>query len=104
LQQPFDKIFFSYALSIIPPWRESIDHALRVLKPGGEIHIVDFGGQDEMPPRFRKFLFWWLKKFHVKHRPEVADYLRRLQLEKSGTLSYEPLYRGYAYYAVFKKN
>ncbi len=26
-----DKIVFSYALSMIPPWRESIDHALHIL-------------------------------------------------------------------------
>jgi S-adenosylmethionine-diacylgycerolhomoserine-N-methlytransferase len=103
IERPFDKIIFSYALSIIPPWRESIDHALKLLKSGGEIHIVDFGGQEELPPRFREFLFWWLKKFHVRHRPEVADYLRRLELEKSGSLTIEHLYKGYSYYAVFKK-
>jgi S-adenosylmethionine-diacylgycerolhomoserine-N-methlytransferase len=101
--QPFDKIFFSYALSIIPPWRESIDHALKVLKQSGELHIVDFGGQEELPAQFRKFLFWWLRKFHVKHRPEVLNYLHRLQEEKTGTLKVKNLYKGYAYYAVFKK-
>lgn len=102
--RPIDKIVFSYALSIIPPWRESLDHALKLLKPGGEIHIVDFGGQEGLPPAFRKFLFWWLKKFHVYHKPDIANYLRRLELEKQGSLKIENLYHGYAYYAVFKKH
>ncbi len=100
---PFDKIFFSYALSIIPPWRESIDHALKLLKSGGELHIVDFGGQEELPEKFRKFLFWWLRKFHVRHKPEVLQYLQRLEKEKVGTLKVHNLYKGYSYYAVFTK-
>lgn len=103
LDRPFDKIVFSYALSIIPPWRESVDHALAMLPPGGEIHIVDFGGQEDLPPAFRKFLFWWLKMFHVYHKPEILEHLRQLEQEKKGALAYESLFRGYAYRAVFTK-
>lgn len=103
IRRPLDKIIFSYALSIIPPWQESIDHALELLPSGGEIHIVDFGGQDELPSWFRSFLFWWLDKFHVYHKPEILDYLRLLEHEKKGALTVEPLYKGYAYRAVFKK-
>lgn len=99
-----DKLVFSYALSIIPPWRESIDHALKIVKPSGEIHIVDFGGQDDLPKPFRKILFWWLKQFHVFHKPEILNYLQRLEHEKKGSLKVEHLYKGYAYYAVFTKN
>jgi len=103
IERPLDKIVFSYALSIIPPWQESIDHALELLPLGGEIHIVDFGGQDDLPAAFRKFLFWWLKMFHVYHKPEILEYLKRMDYEKKGTLEVEHLYRGYAYRAVFKK-
>jgi S-adenosylmethionine-diacylgycerolhomoserine-N-methlytransferase len=99
----FDRIFFSYALSIIPPWRESIDHALELLKSGGEMHIVDFGGQEDLPPLFRKFLFWWLSKFHVRHKPEILNYLRKIETAQHGTLQVQKLYKGYAYYAIFRK-
>lgn len=98
-----DKIVFSYALSIIPPWQESIDHALEILPEGGEIHIVDFGGQKDIPKPFSKFIFWWLKVFHVYHKPEILDYLKRLEIEKKGTLDITHLYKGYTYIAVFKK-
>ncbi|MCB1681357.1 MAG: class I SAM-dependent methyltransferase [Rhodospirillales bacterium] len=104
LERPLDKIVFSYALSIIPPWQESINHALDLLCPGGEIHIVDFGGQEELPVFFRKFLFWWLRLFHVYHKPEILEYLKRLEHEKKGALRTEPLFRGYAYRAVFIKS
>jgi S-adenosylmethionine-diacylgycerolhomoserine-N-methlytransferase len=103
LSQPLDKIVFSYALSIIPPWRESIDHALDVLKTNGEIHIVDFGSQEGLPPAFRKFLFWWLGKFHVYHKPEIHNHLLALAASGRGTLKTHHLHRGYAYYAIFKK-
>lgn len=103
LAKPLDKIVFSYALSIIPPWRESIDHALKILPGGGEVHIVDFGAMDGQPKWFKKLIFWWLKMFHVYHKPEILNYLKRLELEKQGDLQIEHLYRGYAYRAVFTK-
>ncbi|MCB1783273.1 MAG: class I SAM-dependent methyltransferase [Alphaproteobacteria bacterium] len=103
LQRPLDKIVFSYALSIIPPWQESIDHALELLPSGGEMHIVDFSGGEELPEGFRKILFWWLSLFHVYHKPEILDYLKRLEFEKKGTLDLESLFKGYSYRAVFRK-
>lgn len=101
--QHFDKFVFSYALSIIPPWRESVDHALKLLPSGGEIHIIDFGSQSGLPRLFRSFLFWWLKQFHVFYKPEIESYLRQMAAEKQGTLAFENLYGGYCYHAVFKK-
>lgn len=103
LTKPLDKLVFSYALSIIPPWRESIDHALTLLPPGGEIHIVDFGSMDGQTAWFRKLIFKWLSLFHVYHKPEILEYLKRLEFEKRGTLRITHLYRGYAYLAVFRK-
>src|SRR5688500_2355913 len=37
LAEQFDKIFFSYSISMIPPWRESIENALKNLKDGGTL-------------------------------------------------------------------
>src|SRR5690348_659871 len=45
----FDRIFISYALSMIPPWQETLSAASRMLAPGGELHIVDFGQQERLP-------------------------------------------------------
>ena len=103
LQKPLDKIVFSYALSIIPPWQESIDHAITLLPSGGEIHIVDFGGQEELPAFFRKCLYWWLGLFHVYYKPEIENYLRHLETEKQGSVEFHSLYKGYAYRAIFRK-
>lgn len=103
LTAPLDKIVFSYALSIIPPWRESIDHALSLLPIGGEIRIVDFGGMEQQPAWFRKFIFWWLSLFHVYHKPEILAYLQELDRMGKGRLQATHLYGGYCYLATFKK-
>lgn len=103
IDRPLNKIVFSYALSIIPPWKESIDHAIELLPSGGEIHIVDFGGQEMLPAGFRKFLFWFLDKFHVYYKPEILEYLQELEKSNIGDLKLNKLYRGYTYHAVFKK-
>ncbi len=103
-KEQFNKIVFSYTLAIIPPWKEALDNALRILKSGGELHIIDFGDQKNLPPAFRSFLFWWLARFHVYHKPDIADYLQQLESEKKGSFQLEGLYRGYAWHMVFKKN
>lgn len=104
IEHPLNKIVFSYALSIIPPWQESIDHALDLLPSGGEIHIVDFDDQEDLPKLLRRVIFWWLRLFHVYHKPEIMDYLKRLEVEKKGTLEIQRMYKRYSYRAIFKKS
>jgi S-adenosylmethionine-diacylgycerolhomoserine-N-methlytransferase len=100
----FDKVVFSYALSIIPPWKESVDHALDVLKRGGEMHIVDFGPQDQMPENIRKNFFHFLSRFHVYYKPEIAEYFKKLESDKRGKIvALEKIHKGYAIRMVFRK-
>jgi S-adenosylmethionine-diacylgycerolhomoserine-N-methlytransferase len=101
--EPFDKIFFSYSISMIPPWRESIDNALANLKQGGELFIVDFYDQADLPAPFRKFLKWWLSKFHVRFWPELMPHLRSLEEKGAVSLSIDPLFRRYSFIARMKK-
>ena len=103
LAQPFDKIFFSYSISMIPPWRESIDNALRNLKSGGELYIVDFYDQADLPAPFRGFLKWWLSKFHVQFWPELITHLHSLEDRGAVSLRIEPLFRRYSFIARMKK-
>lgn len=37
-----DLVTFSYSLTMIPDWFRAVDHARRLLKPGGIIGVVDF--------------------------------------------------------------
>lgn len=103
LDRHFDKIFFSYSISMIPEWRAAIDNALANLKPGGTLYIVDFYDQAELPRVFRRALKWWLSRFHVHYRPEFAEYLEELRSDGKGNFSIEPLFRRYSYIAKFEK-
>ncbi|MCB9973679.1 MAG: class I SAM-dependent methyltransferase [Rhodospirillales bacterium] len=98
-----DKIVFSYVLSMIPEAPAAIDHALDLLKDGGEIHIVDFGDLGAQPTWFRAILVKWLDLFHVHHDPELLAYIRDMGAEEAVDVNIQTLYNDYAYRAVIKK-
>ena len=37
-----DVVTFSYSLTMIPDWFAAIDNAIRILKPGGRLGVIDF--------------------------------------------------------------
>lgn len=104
LSEPFDKIFFSYSISMIPPWRESIENALRNLEPGGELFIVDFYDQRGLPAPFRHFLKWWLQKFHVQFWPDLMPQLESLETIAAAKVTIKPLFGRYSFIATIKKH
>jgi S-adenosylmethionine-diacylgycerolhomoserine-N-methlytransferase len=99
----FDRIFVSYALSMIPGWEKTIPAALAALAPGGSLHIVDFGRQEDLPNWFRSGLRAWLAKFHVEPRDSLREVLESECQRTGASLSFETLYRGYAVRAVISQ-
>jgi S-adenosylmethionine-diacylgycerolhomoserine-N-methlytransferase len=99
----FDRVFVSYALSMIPPWREAVVCAFRAVRPGGSLHIVDFGEQSGLPSAFRAGLRAWLRKFSVYPRAELEAELRRLAAETGASLTFARPFRDYACSAVLRK-
>jgi S-adenosylmethionine-diacylgycerolhomoserine-N-methlytransferase len=102
-QPRFDRIFISYALSMIPGWERAIGEALQHLAPGGSLHIVDFGSQEGLPRWFRAALRAWLAKFHVAPRDTLRAELERQAKAAGMSLEFTPLYRGYAVHAVVRR-
>lgn len=98
----FDRVFVSYALSMIPPWRETAAHAISLVKPGGRLAIVDFGEQARLPRWTRTALRGWLAKFSVEPRAELKAELQILAAQHRIDLTWHSLYRDYAHYAVLK--
>jgi S-adenosylmethionine-diacylgycerolhomoserine-N-methlytransferase len=98
----FDRVFVSYSLSMIPRWEAVIDHALTVLGPGGELHIVDFGGQGRLPGAFRKLLRRWLAVFHVTPRDDLEGVVQARAHARNARLIFARPYRDYAQYAVLR--
>ena len=100
----FDRVFVSYALSMIPPWREAAAQAAARLAPGGALHIVDFGDQRGLPGGFRTLLRAWLAHFDVTPRLALEPALRDLAAGRGLKLDFRTLYRRYAFLATLSSN
>jgi S-adenosylmethionine-diacylgycerolhomoserine-N-methlytransferase len=96
----FQRVFASYSLSMIPPWREALGHAIGMVAPGGQFHVVDFGEQSRLPGAFRLVLRRWLAAFHVTPRSELETVLRQHARTLGATLRCERPHRDYARYAI----
>ncbi|SCW48072.1 S-adenosylmethionine-diacylgycerolhomoserine-N-methlytransferase [Sphingobium faniae] len=92
----FERVFISYALSMIPDWRGALVHAARHVAPGGRLEIVDFGQQEGLPGLWRRALFGWLARFHVSPRGELPGAISALAADMGGFPHSRTLYRGYA--------
>lgn len=98
----FDRVYLSYALSMIPDWRQAIAAGLDALAPGGALHVVDFGRQERLPGWCRAGLAAWLTRFHVSPREELRDVLESESHDRGASLAFETLFRGYAVRAAVR--
>ena len=96
----FDRVFLSYAISMIPDWKAAIAGALDALAPGGSLHVVDFGRQERLPGWFRSLLRAWLARFHVAPRDSLREVLESECRKRGASLSFKSLFGGYAVNAV----
>ena len=69
----FDRIFISYALSMIPPWEAVLERAVDTLSPNGALHIVDFGTMEGMLGPARVAMRAWLAHFRVTPPSTLND-------------------------------
>lgn len=99
----FDRVMISYALSMIPDWQAAIDRSLAALSPSGSLHIVDFGQQERLPRLAQTGLQAWLGRFHVTPRADLRDILEDRAARTGTRLTFEPLWRGYAWHAVLAR-
>ena len=98
----FQRVFLSYCLSMIPGWCAVLNRAVALVAPGGELHIVDFGGQRDLPPWFGDALRRWLALFGVSPCDDLEAYLRLLAAQRNASVAVTHPYRGYTQQAVLK--
>jgi S-adenosylmethionine-diacylgycerolhomoserine-N-methlytransferase len=72
---PFDRVLFSYSLSMIPDWRQALNAAGGALAEAGRIHVVDFGDLTGLGRFAAGLLRIWLQLFHVQPRVEILHTL-----------------------------
>jgi S-adenosylmethionine-diacylgycerolhomoserine-N-methlytransferase len=96
----FDHVMISYSLSMIPDWPRVLQEAASRLKPGGSLHIVDFGDQERLPNIVRALLRRWLALFDVTPRANLESVLSSMADSTGADLKLERPFRGYAQYSV----
>ena len=104
LDEPFDIIFFSYSISMIPTWQESFRNALENTKREMPVFIVDFFDQRDLPQAFSTVLKAWLRQFHVKYPKELIPFLDGLEEEGLGQHRVEPIFKSYAFISEFTRS
>lgn len=79
-----DVVLFSYSLSMIPDWFAAVDHARRLLKPGGLLAVVDFYVSRRYPDHdlkrhgafTRRFWPLWFSWDNIHLNQDLLPYLR----------------------------
>lgn len=99
----FDRALVSYALSMIPCWREALEHTAGMIAPGGSLHVVDFGQCERLPKQFKMMLFAFLRFYDVTPRADLEAQCREVADRHGLQLRFERLHRGYSDYAVLTR-
>ncbi|WP_341873629.1 class I SAM-dependent methyltransferase [Roseibium hamelinense] len=94
----YDRVFYSYTLSMMPVWREALAAGLDCLSADGRLCIVDFGQLDRLPVWFARLLRTWLASFHVTPRADLLNEVAKLSDRSGRPMTSTSLYRGYATY------
>jgi S-adenosylmethionine-diacylgycerolhomoserine-N-methlytransferase len=84
-EQLADVVSFSYSLTMMPDWQRVLEHAIKILRPGGVLAMVDFylSADDPVDGRphhsllKRRFLRRWFAHDQVWLGPERLDFATR---------------------------
>ncbi len=102
-QEGYDRVFISYAVSMIPRWQAVMRDAVRYLAPGGELHVVDFGDMAGLPRWSRHAMRTWLRWYHVTPRPDLIEAAAAIAAEIGGESEAERMHRGFSWICVVRK-
>lgn len=99
----YDRIFMSYAVSMIPQWRAAMEQVVASLAPGGELHIAEFGDMAALPGWTRSAMYTWLRWYHVTPRPDLFEAAAGIAAGCQGTAEEKRLHRGYSWISIIRK-
>ncbi len=115
-EEQVDIVSFSYSLTMIPDWFRALDHAWSLLRPGGQIAVVDFYISRKYPEEGLRRHGWmtrnlvplWFGNDNVQPSPDHLPYLRSrfetISIEEGkGAMPYAPLIRVPYYVFIGRK-
>jgi S-adenosylmethionine-diacylgycerolhomoserine-N-methlytransferase len=99
----FDRIMFSYTLSMMPPWRQALRRAVGMLREGGTLHVVDFGRFEGLPRILARLHAASGRPHQVFPRRDLLEVLEVLAADAGLRLDHRSLLRGYACIAMLRR-
>ena len=101
-QQKFDRIYFSYTLSMVPQWQQAVAHAATLLSERGQLHVVDFGQCENWSVFLKGLMFRWLTFFDVAPRPNMKAVLDDCAKKSGLQFHFEQSHGGYVYRGILR--
>lgn len=80
--ESFDRVLFSYSLSMIPDWKAALAAGFAALSQEGSLHVVDFGDLTGLGRPGRHIMRGWLRLFHVTPRVEFLAALEKVTRDR----------------------
>lgn len=102
-QEGYERIFISYAVSMMPRWQAVMRDAVRFLAPGGELHIVDFGDMAGLPRWSRHAMRTWLRWYHATPRSDLIEVAGTIASENGGESEAVRLHGDFSWICVIRK-
>lgn len=103
-REGYDRIFLSYAVSMIPQWHAVMDRVAHRLAPSGELHVADFGDMAGLPAWSRSAMVTWLRWYHVTPREDLFRVASVLAGKIGGTVQEKRLHRGFSWIAIVRRS
>ncbi|RFZ87389.1 class I SAM-dependent methyltransferase [Shinella sp. WSJ-2] len=100
----YDRIFISYAVSMIPQWQRVMEAAVAGLSPGGELHVADFGDMQHLPRWFKSAVDTWLGWHHVTPRADLFEMSSQLAATHGGAIKVHRLHRGFSWLVTIRRD
>jgi S-adenosylmethionine-diacylgycerolhomoserine-N-methlytransferase len=103
-QASYERIFISYAVSMIPQWQRVMEAAVAGLSPGGELHVADFGDKQHLPRGLKSAVDTWLGWHHVTPRAHQLEMSSQLAATHGGTIKVHRLHRGFSWLVTIRRD
>lgn len=99
----FDRVYFSYTLSMVPDWEGALRQAATLVSPEGALHIADFGQCEGLPRVAKHLLFGWLRQFGVAPRPGLPEAIRAISDHDGRDWTFESAWGGYTWFLSLQR-
>ena len=92
-----DHVIFSYSLSMMPDWQAALGRGFDALRPGGNLHAVDFWDLADWPATARVGMRKWLSLFGVHCSSRRCDAVVAVARARAGAVAITPVAGRYAW-------